>query len=79
MTAITAEDQAVTKRNAMMMALLIEHRQQIPMLKRDMDDILQAVYVIWKEVEKSMPWRYQNVHVAALKRANIPRGINMTL
>ena len=76
---MTAEEQAVARRNAMMMALLIDHRHQIPMLKRDADDVLAAVYVIWKEVEKSMPWKYQNVHVAALKRANIPRGINMTL
>ena len=79
MAAMQSEDQAVMERNAMMMALLIEHRHQIPMLRRDMDDILQALWVIWREVSRSMPWKYQNVHVAALKRANIPRGTNMTL
>ena len=79
MIAVTAEEQAVVQRNAMMMALLIDHRNQVPMLKRDMEDLLAALYVIWKEVDKSMPWKYQSVHVAALKRANIPLGTNITL
>ena len=76
---MTAEEQAIVQRNAMMMALLIDHRHNVPMLKRDMEDIIAALYVIWKEVEKSMPWKYQHVHVAALKRANIPLGTNITL